>query len=113
MRSFDERILTFENWSGSVSPVTLARSGFYRDNRLGVEDTVICCRCKIELYKWSQTDCVIEDHYKFSKDCPLAKTMWLDKKLSTPPPPSSTRYMKTFYLTLLLILVHGILQKCL
>lgn len=79
-RSFEERLITFKNWKGVVSPKALAAAGlFYVQSK----DICKCPYCHVEIYKWKEGDCPIEDHYKFSKNCAYAQVMWDCKMFGT------------------------------
>ena len=63
------RLSTFENWSSDVSPLQLAKCGFYYTGR---DDTVKCYRCPVTLREWRPGDNPLIRHQRSNPDCPVA-----------------------------------------
>lgn len=81
-KTYEKRLASFKNWNGKVKPEMLARSGFYY-SFLG--DICKCFYCGIEIYKWANDDCPIEQHYYFKKNCDLNLCLYLNKPLKCEP----------------------------
>ncbi|AAM70306.1 inhibitor of apoptosis 5 [Phthorimaea operculella granulovirus] len=75
MNSYENRLKTFENWTGKEDAEKLALVGFYYS---GFGDRIICYYCKLDLYNFFVGDeDSIKDHKRYSPNCPffLAKTI--------------------------------------
>ncbi|XP_078525073.1 baculoviral IAP repeat-containing protein 7-B-like [Lissotriton helveticus] len=70
MSSEEDRLWTFQNWppSAPVSPLDLARSGFFY---LGPDDRVQCFSCRGILKCWAAGESAMSEHRKFFPDCPF------------------------------------------
>ncbi|KAJ1079876.1 hypothetical protein NDU88_000108 [Pleurodeles waltl] len=70
MVSEEARLRTFQHWPSSapVSPVDLARSGFFY---LGPGDRVQCFSCRGVLKCWAAGENVMSEHQKFFPICPF------------------------------------------
>ncbi|XP_051516453.1 baculoviral IAP repeat-containing protein 7-like [Myxocyprinus asiaticus] len=68
MRSEEERLKTFKNWSrdAPVSPAELARAGFFY---LGCGDTVQCFCCDGILRHWVNGDTPLGEHERYFPTC--------------------------------------------
>lgn len=73
VRTYEDRLVTFLNWSYPVSPEELAAAGFYYTK---TSDIVRCVYCFCEFNNWKEGDDPLEDHYKYAKHCDLAKILW-------------------------------------
>lgn len=69
-KSFDERLLSFKKWNGTVEPSELALAGFYYS---GCHDITSCFYCGVEVYRWEACDIPINEHLKYSGNCSYAK----------------------------------------
>lgn len=66
-----ERLKTFKSWPLKYpNPKTMAATGLFYT---GVEDITRCYFCKVDIYRWKQTDCPIEEHFRLSYNCPLMR----------------------------------------
>ncbi|KAL9917201.1 death-associated inhibitor of apoptosis 2 [Glossina fuscipes] len=62
------RLATFKNWPNpNISPVSLAKAGFFYLNR---SDEVKCVWCKGVIAQWEKQDNAFEEHRRFFPDCP-------------------------------------------
>lgn len=70
MTSEEERLWSFQDWPSSapVSPLDLARSGFFY---LGPGDQVQCFSCRGILKCWAAGESAMSEHQKFFPDCPF------------------------------------------
>lgn len=75
-KNFDERLLTFKNWTGKVNPVELAKAGFYFTRHM---DACRCVFCDLEIYHWETDDCPLKEHLKFNRCCTFANVLNLSK----------------------------------
>lgn len=62
------RLLTFRNWQGSVSCMTLARLGFYYTDN---DDEVICFSCNVHLNEGTNDTKPEEIHKQISPNCEM------------------------------------------
>lgn len=73
MQSPSHRLETFKNWPHKVRalrPSLMSESGFYYTNEA---DKVKCAFCGLELLQWDPHDNVLNEHIKYSKNCPLVR----------------------------------------
>lgn len=79
-KNFDERLVSFKNWRGiispNVNPLELSRIGMYYTNEM---DSVRCVFCNIEIYNWNVNDIPIREHLKYSNECVFAKMLWQEQ----------------------------------
>lgn len=68
--SFNDRIVTFNNWTNSFSAQELANAGFVY---MGVNDKVFCFTCHVRLHAWTSNDDAFFEHAKFSPNCKYLK----------------------------------------
>lgn len=69
MESYENRLQTFEFWSGREDRQKLALVGFYYT---GHNDTIVCYYCKLDLYNFTAGDeDSLRDHKRYSPDCPF------------------------------------------
>jgi baculoviral IAP repeat-containing protein 7/8 len=67
-----ERLETFKTWkSDAVTPQALAKAGFYSLNPNS--DLVKCAFCKAEICRWEDGDEPMEEHARWSPNCPFVK----------------------------------------
>lgn len=78
VRNFEDRLITFADWSNKVSPEDLASAGFYYTQS---EDIVRCAFCLCEFNNWKEDDDPLEDHYKYSNHCEFIKVLWKSRQL--------------------------------
>ncbi|KAM7357819.1 death-associated inhibitor of apoptosis 1-like [Cochliomyia hominivorax] len=70
-RSEKCRLKTFENWPLDwLDKNTLAKTGMFY---LGEEDRTKCYFCNVVICKWELTDDPIQEHLRWSPNCPLLK----------------------------------------
>lgn len=63
------RLETFKQWPHAyISPKVLAKIGF---SYVGPYDHVKCYFCNIQISSWELGDVEIEEHYRWSRNCPL------------------------------------------
>lgn len=63
------RLLTFTNWQHqTMDKALLAMIGFYS---IGPNDLVKCHFCNVEIGMWQPEDNPVEEHLKWSPNCPL------------------------------------------
>uniref|UniRef100_A0A336MP37 CSON003745 protein n=1 Tax=Culicoides sonorensis TaxID=179676 RepID=A0A336MP37_CULSO len=66
-----QRILTFSEWNcSSTDKLLLAQIGFYY---IGPGDLVKCYFCNLEIGTWQTGDNPVNEHLKWSQNCPLIK----------------------------------------
>lgn len=71
LRFEEQRLKTFERWPHSfISSRTLAKTGFYY---IGPHDQVRCYFCKVEVSRWESGDNEVNEHNRWSPNCPLLK----------------------------------------
>ncbi|XP_071089186.1 baculoviral IAP repeat-containing protein 7-A-like [Haliotis cracherodii] len=61
-----ERLATYQHWTGVPSPTQLAVAGF---TFTGENDRVVCTFCGLKLYNWTRKEKPLEVHKKYSPDC--------------------------------------------
>lgn len=67
------RLQTFRNWPHEfLSAENLAEVGFYY---LKTKDKVRCPFCHVEIQNWEPYDDALEEHRRWSKNCPFLKTL--------------------------------------
>lgn len=74
--SYEQRLLSFKNWKGSLNPTVLAYAGFYFTQH---KDICKCAYCSIEMGQWRKSDCPVEEHQKFNRHCNFNNIIWKDK----------------------------------
>lgn len=74
--SYRNRLKTYVNWQGLLTPESLAFAGFFYTKR---GDMVACPFCRIEVFQWRHDDSPLREHEKYSKDCKFVVAM--NKKL--------------------------------
>lgn len=68
-----ERLRTFTNWPLEwLDCKLLAACGFYYT---GSYDKVVCHFCVVEIGRWEETDDVMNEHFRWSPNCPLINDM--------------------------------------
>lgn len=72
-KNFEERLLTFKNWTGEVNPLDLAKAGFYFTQ---YKDICRCVCCHIEIFRWAIDDCPINEHFKHAPYCEFANILF-------------------------------------
>lgn len=77
-KNFEQRLLSFKNWKGKLSPLQLAKAGFYYTQ---VSDICQCPYCKIQAYNWEVNDSPLEEHLIYCKNCPYAQCVSESLKL--------------------------------
>lgn len=98
-KSFEERLLSFKNWRGNVSPVDLAKTGFYFT---GYEDICCCAFCGLEICEWEADDCPLMEHIKFGK-CPFAQVLLVAKAYrNASRPKKNCKYIYVLHVLLVL-----------
>ncbi|RZC35564.1 BIR and/or zf-C3HC4 3 domain containing protein [Asbolus verrucosus] len=76
------RLKTFENWDNeAVTPEMLAKAGFYSLNNSN--DLVKCAFCNAEVCRWEPGDNPLEEHRKWSPNCPFLKQK--QQQMNLPP----------------------------
>lgn len=69
MKYEQNRLKTFHDWPCTfMDPKKLASAGFYYFH---VRDIVRCAFCNIDIGKWEEGDSAIDDHYRWSRNCPF------------------------------------------
>lgn len=69
MSDEQNRIESFKGWPlDYIKPKIMAESGLYY---LGVDDKVQCFACKVIIHSWKRGDNELEEHSKWSPNCPL------------------------------------------
>ncbi len=66
---YSQRLNSFKNWSGELSPETLAEAGFYA---IGVNATICFC-CNREFQDWKRFDNPWLKHWNTNPDCTFIK----------------------------------------
>lgn len=69
---FSDRLLSFKNWPGVQSPLSLASAGFFYINP---DDDVKCFYCGIRISNWKPSDDPLSEHLRWSKDCVFANLL--------------------------------------
>lgn len=80
MCSEENRLETFNNieWPHDfIQPRILAKTGFYS---VGRDDAVKCYFCKVLLKKWEVGDKEVDEHKRWSPNCPLLKRRQTNNK---------------------------------
>lgn len=73
-RTYRQRLNSFANWKGKLTPEELAKAGFYFTS---ISDICKCYYCGLEIFQWTEDDCPIIEHYKYNyKKCDLAECLW-------------------------------------
>lgn len=75
MQSPRHRLETFKNWphkGPALSPTLMSDLGFYYTNEA---DRVRCVFCGLELVEWGPNDDVMNEHKKYSRNCPLVRQL--------------------------------------
>src|ERR1700704_955388 len=66
------RLETFKKWTVKfISSEKLAKTGFF-SNEPGT-DIVECYFCKVKLWFWDKDDDVVDEHIRWSQNCPLIR----------------------------------------
>lgn len=108
-QNFEDRLLTFSNWSGKVNPWDLAKAGFYYTKD---KDACECVYCHVGIYKWKEDDIPLLEHLKFNKNCPFVQCLLLSEIYSKKKPDKSlwnnVIFNILFVLFLYFIVVHVI-----
>ena len=72
---FLKRYRTFKNFptSSFMNTFDLAQAGFqYRQ----ISDVCYCHVCKLQIFKWINTDCAFTEHVRLSPNCPLIRKLF-------------------------------------
>lgn len=77
-RNFEDRLITFVNWTNNVSPQELASAGFYYTRR---EDIVRYAFCHCKFNNWKESDNPLEDQYKYINYFELANVLWKSRQI--------------------------------
>ena len=78
MVTFDQRLLTFEDWPRRcpVKPLELARAGLYYVGYLdGILDCVRCFWCDFGFCMWEEGDTAKDEHLKHNPNCEFISTL--------------------------------------
>ena len=72
--TYESRLDTFKQWPKYMTPRPdeLAAAGFYYQ---GPSDRVTCYCCKVRLLNWKPTDVPIDEHMRYSPNCPLVNSV--------------------------------------